>query len=310
MKTVYNADGTVMNSGQLATFNAMLATRQFLFANLFLYTLVDGTVLYYCGCDTDISFGGNIYSAGGTVGPFFDGKSTKATYHCKIGTAVDTLAYDVLPGSSTIEGIPFVQACQQGVFDGAEVTLHRAYWSTIGYQTPPIIPNGVIGSIFVGRVAEVYGSRSIVTFSINSHLELLNQNMPVELYQSGCVNTLYGTACTLNQASFVVSGSASSGSTAAVVNSSLSQATGYFGLGKIKFTSGANSGVWRGVKQYTHGSPSVIALSSPLPFAPVTSDTFTIYPGCDKQQSTCSGKFSNLVNFRGFPYIPDTSTAV
>jgi uncharacterized phage protein (TIGR02218 family) len=39
-------------------------------------------------------------------------------------------------------------------------------------------------------------------------------------------------------------------------------------------------------------------------------DSFSIYPGCDKQQSTCQNKFANLINFRRFPYIPENSTAV
>lgn len=39
-------------------------------------------------------------------------------------------------------------------------------------------------------------------------------------------------------------------------------------------------------------------------------DAFTIYPGCDKQQSTCSAKFNNLIHFRGFPYVPENSAAV
>jgi hypothetical protein len=38
---------------------------------------------------------------------------------------------------------------------------------------------------------------------------------------------------------------------------------------------------------------------------------FTAYPGCDKTQTTCaSNKFSNLVNFEGFPYVPAPETAI
>jgi uncharacterized phage protein (TIGR02218 family) len=38
--------------------------------------------------------------------------------------------------------------------------------------------------------------------------------------------------------------------------------------------------------------------------APVAGDTFTVAAGCDKQLATCRTKFSNTVNFRGFPHMP------
>ena len=33
-------------------------------------------------------------------------------------------------------------------------------------------------------------------------------------------------------------------------------------------------------------------------------DRFRIIAGCDKRAETCRKKFSNLLNFRGFPLIP------
>jgi len=34
-------------------------------------------------------------------------------------------------------------------------------------------------------------------------------------------------------------------------------------------------------------------------------DVFTIYPGCQKRlQQDCITKFSNGINFGGFPYLP------
>lgn len=35
-------------------------------------------------------------------------------------------------------------------------------------------------------------------------------------------------------------------------------------------------------------------------------DQFTVSPGCDKSATTCRDKFSNLQNFRGFPFVPGT----
>jgi len=282
----------------------LLATRQFFSADLYLFSLVGGGQLTYCGGDQNIIWNNITWTAGGTTGPYFDRKDNKAKCHWKVGVEVDTLVFDVLPGSSIVLGDPFLSAVRQGVFDGAEMTLYRAFMPTYG--------NVAAGTVimFVGRVAEIDAGRSLATFSLNSHLELLNQNMPRNLYQSGCVNTLYDTTCTLNKANFAVNGSVAAGSTQSVVNATLSLASGYFDLGVIAFTSGANNGVSRTIKTYLQGSPGTASVILPLPVAPSAGDAFTIYPGCDKQQSTCQNKFNNLINFRGFPYVPENSTAV
>jgi hypothetical protein len=55
---------------------------------------------------------------------------------------------------------------------------------------------------------------------------------------------------------------------------------------------------------------SVEGISAPwfLPGA-MNGDAFTVYLGCDHTQATCTTKFGNLTNFRGFPYIPSPTYA-
>jgi uncharacterized phage protein (TIGR02218 family) len=283
---------------------ALLASRQFFTADLYQFSLIGGGQLNYCSGDQDIIWNSITWSAGGTIGPYFDRKDNKAKCHWKIGVEVDSLVFDVLSGASAVLGQPFLSAVRQGVFDGAELTLYRAFMPAYG--------NIAAGTVimFAGRVTEIDASRALATFTINSHLELLNQHLPRNLYQPGCLNTLYDSACTVNKTSFTVSGTAMSGSTTSIINASLSQATGYFDLGVITFTSGVNSGIACTVKSHVSGSPATVAVIAPFPFTPANGDIFQIVPGCDKQQSTCQSKFSNLINFRGFPYVPENSTAV
>lgn len=77
---------------------------------------------------------------------------------------------------------------------------------------------------------------------------------------------------------------------------------GYFAEGVIMFTSGANNGVNRSVVGYD--AAHVVSVLPSLLIAPSNGDTFVIVPGCDKQMSTCSSKFSNLIHFGGEPFIP------
>ena len=72
----------------------------------------------------------------------------------------------------------------------------------------------------------------------------------------------------------------------------------------VKFTTGLNTGLQRTIKAYTNGSPSNFTLISPFPNVPTIGDSFTIYAGCDKSMATCTARFSNLVNFRGTPFVP------
>ena len=52
------------------------------------------------------------------------------------------------------------------------------------------------------------------------------------------------------------------------------------------------------------GTVMQITLVQPMPFGVSIADTFTIQAGCNRQSTQCRGKFNNLVNFHGEPYVP------
>jgi uncharacterized phage protein (TIGR02218 family) len=264
----------------------LLASRQFFAVDLYTFTLIGGTVLRYCSGDRDVTAGGNLFT---TQGPRIDRKDNKAKCHWKTGVEVDTLVFDVMPqATDMVNGLPFLASCVQGAFDGAELQLERAFMATYGDTS--------LGTVimFAGRVAEIDLGRALATFTINSHLELLNLQLPRNLWQPGCVNSLGDASCGVNLPSFAVSGSAAAGSRASVIAATLGQPTNYFDQGKIAFTGGANAGLTRSVKSWDAGSPGNIALLAPFPNVPQAGDTFTIYPGCDKTLgSNGCAKFAN-----------------
>jgi uncharacterized phage protein (TIGR02218 family) len=75
--------------------------------------------------------------------------------------------------------------------------------------------------------------------------------------------------------------------------------------GTLTWTSGANAG--RVTEVLAHGLDGSIATLTLLE-APVRAiaegDSFIARAGCDKRIATCSAKFANVANFRGFPNIP------
>jgi len=80
-------------------------------------------------------------------------------------------------------------------------------------------------------------------------------------------------------------------------------ADGWFAGGVLTWESGANAGRSCEVRDWVEAS-SRITLFLPQPFAIEVGDKFRAYPGCDKRLSTCTGRFANVLNFRGEPHLP------
>ena len=268
----------------------------FVMADLYTVTLASGTIYHWADFDQDIVHPTNGYTYSCSAPVLKRGKTRTV-----IGIEVDTLDISIYGRATDIvNGLPILAAAQAGAFDGAKLVLERAFLSPI----PTVI--GVI-NLFTGRFADVTLGRTEFQVRVNSMTEALNISLPRNIYQPGCIHVLYDTGCTLNKATFGTSSAITSGTTTTNLHCGLTQAAGFFNRGSIKFISGALSGVTRTVKSYAIGSVSLLL---PLPATPAVGDTFIAYAGCDKQQSTCQGKFNNLPNFRGAPYIPVPITAV
>lgn len=268
------------------------------------------STLYYCSGDRDVTYNGQTYLCGksltgGQGGPFL-GTDTKFALHQKIGLEVDTMSFDVVPGEAQVLGAPFLQACAAGAFDGAVVSIDRAFMPTYGDVAAGIV------NVFTGRVGQINLGRSVATFTINSWLETLNVQFPRNVYQPGCLNRLGDQTCGVLLTLFYQTSCTVVSATAAAITADVTNAlAGYFDLGTIVMTSGALNGIGRTVRSCAFGAPGVITLLGPFPSAPAPGDTFFLYPGCDKSlgPNGCP-KFANVGRYRGFPFIPAPETAV
>lgn len=277
-----------MKTASAATI-ALLAGNTFLIAELYTITLFGGTILRYTDADGDLVYAGNTYAA---TSP----KVTRDKIKTTAGIEVDSMGVKLYAGASDlIQGIPFPQFCANGGFDGARFKVERCFMATYGDTSAGVI------NMFSGRVSDVKPSRYEIELSIVSDVELLDVNMPRNVYSVGCSHTLYDAGCGVVKAGFATATAVLAGSTPSTLLCGLAQASTYFDGGTILFGSGQNAGVTRTVKSYT---PGQINLSLSLPYAPANGDAFNAYAGCDKQQSTCSSKFNQLTHFRGFPYVP------
>jgi hypothetical protein len=285
-------------------------------------TLATGQVYHFTDWDTPLS-GISVITKQGTSGPFnyltgFTILRDKITQ--KLGTEAGNMevqfntpnAQDVPGGVPTIAGYPIQQAARYGFLDGSQLQYNELYLN------PAIGNNTTCVGWFQGRVQDIDVDRAGVKLTVDDFLAYLaNQQMPRLIWQVGCFHEVYDRGCGLLKANFTSTGSITSVGDAAHFATNLAQVSNYFRYGVLTFTSGANSGVSGPVNTFTQSGGGTFVMRFPFPVAPAIGDTFSVYPGCDKQQATCSNTltsvgppFNNLPHFGGQPYIPVPETTL
>ncbi len=185
-----------------------------------------------------------------------------------------------------------------GRWDNAAVELWRVNWADTSQRV--LLRRGAVGQIRRGRMAFVAEVRSLA--------HVLGQTVG-RTFQAGCDARLGDARCGIDLENAIYKG-------AGVVTDLLRDRSfmasglsgfdaGWFTSGTLTWTSGANAG--RATEVLAHGLADAIATMTLLeaPVLPIAEgDGFIARAGCDKRIATCSAKFANTANFRGFPNIP------
>ncbi len=77
--------------------------------------------------------------------------------------------------------------------------------------------------------------------------------------------------------------------------------TDFFTDGDVRFVNGDNIGVVRDIRLQSDINFSFF-LTTPFPL--VVGDALLLHIGCNKSKRTCIDKFANVINFRGFDFVP------
>lgn len=281
-----------MKSASPELISHLNTARQFMMADCYSFILSSGEALHYTTWDKTITYNGTSFSASG---PIIERDKVRTV----VGVEVDTLTIRITPTDSDfVLGLPFLKAAALGAFDGSTVKLERVFLDA---------ENTVIGGFikFSGRLSDFQLSRTVMDAQVRSDLELLNIKFPKNLYQPGCVHSLYGHDCGVSREAFKNSGMVLSASRSEIVIN-IAKPASFFDMGYVHILSGALSGLKRTVKSHYSGT---LELLNPLPSTPEPGDLISVYPGCDKTLNACKEKFNNLPGFRGFPFIPQPETA-
>jgi hypothetical protein len=297
---------------------ALLLGKAFVDVDCYTFTLAGAflgvTELLYSAGAVDVAIPGTTWPR--TV--LFDEDKSKAVAQWKTGLDVDTWqvvvaprAIDPLTGTAYPDKIgsqPWLAAAQAGALAGATVQVDRAFGPGPFPVQGPFNPTGIV-TIFAGTVGELDVGRSAAIVTVYSHLKKLANPLPRNLWQPGCVHTLFDAGCTLSASAFAMNGTVSSlGAQANQFSSAIAAplGSGTYALGRVEMTSGASAGMKRTVRSWAGG---VFTLLSSFTNGIAPGDTFTAYPGCDKRYGTCAA-FANTKNFGGVLSVPVPETAV
>jgi len=291
--------------------NWILQTNRGIMGHLYQFTSATGVNDYFTDLDIDVQYSNQTWKSGSLR---FEGLQRKVG----IGTSVDEQSLKIWAApTDTLFGSAFLAGAEQGLLDNAIIVRLRAVWPFVSgnaasdVQLQPI----AVFTLFTGFTSAISkGGVSHVELKVKSGLHKLDVNMPRNYFQPGCLWTLFDQGCTLVKSSYAVSGIVGSSPTARIipVSGGIATPTGAdnianYAQGRLLFTSGVNSGLQ--VLINTNDANNIY-LAYLLNDIPSSGDTFNYYPGCSKAYTTCSQKYNNQSNFRGFDKVPPIMVSI
>lgn len=246
----------------------------------------DGVALGFTDHDRILTFDGTV----------FEPESGFAASEIRAGSDLAVDAQDAT-GVLTSDRITETDILD-GRWDNAAVELWRVNWADTSQRV--LLRRGAVGQIRRGRMAFVAEVRSLA--------HVLGQTVG-RTFQAGCDAALGDARCGIDLENAIYKGT---GIVTDLMRDRAFMASGlagfdagWFTSGTLTWTSGANAG--RITEVLAHGLDgsiaSLILLEAPVR-AIAEGDGFIARAGCDKRIATCSTKFANTANFRGFPNIP------
>lgn len=260
-------------------------------------TRQDGELLLGTQSDVDVvvssgSLAGTYVAKTGVAGSGVESTSDLSVDNLEVDGALDDAL--VLTGLSAAD-------LEAGLLDQAEVVLFL-----VAAEAPDdgqlVLRRGSIGNV-------TWTSEASYRAELRGLFQYFSQ-IPIRTYGQACDAELGDARCGVNLAPLEVVGTvtaiASRRRFDAISGSSPVPTEGDFVGGLLEFTTGANAGYRREVKDdAVLGTWGQIEVAEAFPEEVVPGDTFVVRPGCDKSLATCRDRFANLLNFRGHGvYVP------
>lgn len=254
----------------------------------------DGESFGFTDHDLDLAFDGLTFRAGAGLGAKAISRGS--------GLAVDnTAALGALSDAGLRE-----DEIEQGRFDAAEVRAWRVNWADPSQRWLH----------FRGTIGEMRRAGGAFHAELRGLTEALNRPMG-RIYQKPCTAVLGDGACrfALDAPGYATEQAVETEHRAQSFRWSALPGfeAGWFTRGRLEVLEGPAAGLWGVIKQDAIAEGErVIDLWEPIRGAIPSGTRIRLNAGCDKRMETCRKKFDNLLNFQGFPDLPneDWSLAV
>ena len=214
-----------------------------------------------------------------------------------LGLAVSSMDIE---GALSSAGITEAEL-SSGVYDGAEVETWLVNWQDVTARA----------RLRVAYVSKIEMSGGLFKAELKSRMDMLDRRSGRTIRRH-CDADLGDAKCKVALAGFTVSASVASVATAADFRTdALGAFAGHwFEHGRLTWTSGANAGQVSNISQHEWlGFDQRLVLWRPPSALIAIGDAFSISAGCDKAFATCKSKFTNQLNFQGFPHLPGNDAA-
>ena len=256
-----------------------------------------GEMYLYTGHDTDLTCGGNKYRHIAIEhGDIEESRGTETA------TMDLTINYNPSDTITPNDERTWFKALKDGIFDKAYVSLDRLYspipWQ---YNMPNIPIDYVLKSRFFGRMEVQEVKLDHASIQIKSPTDMLSKELPRNLIKPSCLNHFGDFMCQINPEKYKVHTTAQEGSSKGIIVVDSNYLDGYFNNGMIYSTSGKNKGQYSSIKSFSNHR---VVLFKPFTEEVNAGDTFDLLCGCDKTMNTCKNVYSNLIHFRGCPFLP------
>jgi len=182
---------------------------------------------------------------------------------------------------------------EAGKWDGSTVGLYRINWDS---------PSDGVETVLTGEIGAVQVRAGQYVAEVRGLMAKLQSNIGRVVVPT-CNASLGDARCGVDLEALRVSSTVTAvTSRRAFAASTLSSGGVDYSGGELTFTAGANSGRSVEIRQHTGGG--AVELFLPMPYDVQIGDTLTAVPGCDKIKATCIARYDNVLNFRGFSFVP------
>ena len=263
--------------------------KYFMSCDLYELRLRSGVTYYWADSDADVSYNGQIYKSDGPI-IVRDKIATNST------VSVDKMTISISTNEQDkIGGVPIMAVAHNGGFDGAQMTLKRAFFDD-NYTIIDAV------GLFTGLCEVTQGGGLTLKLNVKSIVQKLNIEYPNRRYYPQCPFSVYSKECGVDISKFRKSGKVTAlGSGPNSIRIDLQFTNGYYTAGGIDWVTGPLAGQSTQILQSNDG---VILYMSALEVSPRVGDQFYIYAGCNKTPTECKNKFNNWNRNRATPYVP------